>query len=456
MNRMERTVISRSRYDAIVVGARCAGAATAMLLARQGLRVLAVDRGSYGADTLSTHALMRGGVVQLQRWGLLPAVLAAGTPPIRTVTFDYAGDEVVIPIATRDGVDALVAPRRTVLDRILVDAAAAAGTEVVHGLRATGLIHRDDGRVTGVVLAGDDGDVHRVFADVVVGADGLRSTVAKLAGARVYRHGRYATGVVYGYWHGLGVDGYRWYYRPGLSAGAIATNDGLTCLFASAPARDFPSVFAGNVESGYLHALEQVAPDLAARLGSARRVGRLSGFSGQTGFFRHCWGPGWVLVGDAGYFKDPLTAHGITDALRDAELSARAVLAGSDQALQDYQATRDELAGGLFDVTDAVASFEWDMRSVRDLHKSLAREMSRESETLAGWSSPEAVTAAKMGPFPAQARCPQPAPAPISPSSSSPTPTDGRVRSTNWSRSSMPSSGAWPAPSDAAEVKRTA
>ena len=113
----------RPHYDAVIVGARAAGAATAMLLARAGLRVLVVDRSRYGADTLSTHALMRGGVLQLHRWGLLDRVVDAGTPPIRHTTFHYATTS-IITIKPSHGVDALYAPRRTLLDPVLVDAAA--------------------------------------------------------------------------------------------------------------------------------------------------------------------------------------------------------------------------------------------------------------------------------------------------------------------------------------------
>jgi flavin-dependent dehydrogenase len=141
----------RSRPDVVVVGARAAGAATAMLLARAGLRVVVVDRGRYGADTLSTHALMRGAVVQLHRWGLLDRIIAAGTPPIRRTTFRYANDEIEIPIKASHGVDALYAPRRTVLDPILVDAAQEAGAEVRFSTTVTGLSRATDGRVTGVI-----------------------------------------------------------------------------------------------------------------------------------------------------------------------------------------------------------------------------------------------------------------------------------------------------------------
>src|SRR6186713_2598925 len=160
-----------AKYDVVVIGARCAGAATAMLLARAGHRVLVVDRGRYGTDTLSTHALMRGAVVQLHRWGVLPAVIAAGTTPVRQATFYYGDESTSVPIAPRDGIEALYAPRRYVLDRLLVDAAGAAGADVVFGVRLKELQRAGNGRVIGVVLEDETGHVHRVASSVVVGAD---------------------------------------------------------------------------------------------------------------------------------------------------------------------------------------------------------------------------------------------------------------------------------------------
>src|SRR5262245_53570458 len=160
-----------------------------MLHARAGHRVLVVDRGRYGTDTLSTHALMRGAILQLHRWNVLPAVIAAGTPPVRQATFFYGAESISVPIKPRDGVDALYAPRRHLLDRLVVDAATDAGADVVYGMRLKALQRSQTGRVTGVVLEDDSGAVHHVSARMVIGADGLHSTVARLAGARVYRAG---------------------------------------------------------------------------------------------------------------------------------------------------------------------------------------------------------------------------------------------------------------------------
>ena len=385
----------RTQYDVIIVGARCAGAATAMLLARAGHRVLMVDRGRYGTDALSTHALMRGAVVQLHRWFVLPAVIAAGTPPVRQATFFYGADSVTVPIKPREGIDALYAPRRHVLDRLLVDAARAAGADVRFGVRVRLLERSDTGRVTGVVLEDEDGHVERVESRVVVGADGLRSTVARLAGAAIYREGHHATATMYGHWslgplqsperptYGSTIGGYEWYFAPGLSGGAIPTNDGEVCVFVSVPAHAFTSLFTHQPERAFLEVLSELAPTLAEQVARAGRT-HLRGFPGHAGFFRRSYGPGWALVGDAGYFKDPLTSHGITDALRDAELLAEAIDAGSDVALADYQEQRDAASIDLFEATDTIASFGWNLTDVRGLHEKLAKAMSREVKQLVG------------------------------------------------------------------------
>ena len=380
---MIQSTIPTSRCDVIVVGARCAGAATAMLLARAGRRVLMIDRGRYGTDMLSTHALMRGAVTQLHRWQILPSIVAADTTPVRLATFFYGDEPVSFPIAPRDGIDALYAPRRYVLDRLLVDAASTAGADVVYGCQLKGLQRSETGRVTGAILEDEFGHVHRVTSRLVVGADGLRSTVARLAAAPTYRVGQHATATLYGHWSGLDVSGYEWYFLPGVGAGAIPTNAGDTCVFVTVPAADFSGLVSDQPGRAFSELLAKAAPGLAEQVG---RVGesRLRGFSGHPGFFRRASGPGWALVGDAGYFKDPLTAHGITDAFRDAELLASAIVAGSDDALVEYQEERDAASLELFEITDAIASFIWDLNGVRVMHEALAKAMSREVKRLAG------------------------------------------------------------------------
>jgi flavin-dependent dehydrogenase len=376
--------IRAAQYDVVIVGARCAGAAAAMLMARHGLRVLAIDRGRYGSDTLSTHALMRGAVQQLHRWGVLPDVLRAGTPPVRRTTFFYDGEALGVPIKPRDGIDGLYAPRRAVLDRILVDAALESGATIRHDTRLVQLLRSAAGRVCGVIVDHDDAGEEQITADLVVGADGMRSTVAKLVGAQTYRTGRHASGTVYGHWLGLEADGYEWHYRLGAGAGVIPSNGGASCVFVTVPAGRFAAEFRGSVPAGFQRVLSDVAPDLGSAVERAGRVGSLQGFAGQTGFFRQSWGPGWALVGDAGYFKDPFTAHGITDALRDAELLATAAARGSDD-FAEYQRSRDSHSSELFELTDDIASFAWDMPRLRALHERLAAAMSAEVKSLSGF-----------------------------------------------------------------------
>ena len=221
--------------DVVVVGARAAGASTAMLAARAGLSVLLLDRDRPDADTLSTHALMRGGVVQLARWNLLDQIVAAGTPAIRHTTFHYTGADVTLSIKPSAGVDALYAPRRTLLDPLLVDAARAAGAVVRHRIAVVGLRRDDRGRVTGVEIRDRDGRIATVHARLVVGADGRRSTIARLAAAPLTHATTHTSAFVYGYWSDLDADGYEWAYRPGAAAGFIPTNHDQTCVFASGP-----------------------------------------------------------------------------------------------------------------------------------------------------------------------------------------------------------------------------
>jgi len=341
-----------------------------------------VDRGSYGTDTLSTHALMRAGVLQLARWGLLERIEAEGTPRVRRTVFHYEDEVIDIPIKPRDGVPALFAPRRTVLDRVLVDAAVESGAEVRHHVRLAELLRGAGGWVEGAVLEDVDGTTRAVRAGTVIGADGLRSTVASLVHAPKTRQGRHAAASIYGYWSDLDVDGYHWHWGPAAAAGAIPTNGGEVLLFVGVSAQRFADEVRADVPRGYRRILEEVAPELAERLGGARLAESLHGFPGHPGYLRRPWGPGWALVGDAAYFKDPITAHGISDALRDAELLARAVAEGTDGALARYEAVRDALSTALFDVTDRIASVAWDTAELKALHQALSDEMKREVEAV--------------------------------------------------------------------------
>jgi len=372
------------RYDAVIAGARCAGAATALLIARAGGRVLVLDQGAYGSDTLSTHALMRGAVVQLQRWGVLPAIEAANTPPIRTTTFSYTDRDITVAIEPKHGVSALYAPRRALLDRVLADAAVAAGVDIRYHSAVEEVAYDAHGRACGVV-ARENGTIQRIAADLVVGADGRHSTIARRVGAATLREARHATGVLYTYWTGLDEgDGYYWGYRQGVSVGLIPTNDGATCLFVSVPWARFQNELQGAAPAAYHRFIRSGFPAIDRRLRAGRPTEAVRGFAGQLGYIRQGSGPGWALVGDAGYFKDPLTAHGITDALRDAELLARAAIRGTADAFAEYENLRLDLSSRLFEVTDQIASFAWTDDEVQALHRALSAEMTREVRTLVG------------------------------------------------------------------------
>jgi 2-polyprenyl-6-methoxyphenol hydroxylase-like FAD-dependent oxidoreductase len=374
-------------WDAVIVGARVAGASTALLLARAGLRVLVVDRARRGSDTLSTHALMRGGVLLLRRWDLLDRVVATGAPPVRRVTFHYGADSMPITLKPYAGVDALYAPRRTVLDSLLVDAAEAAGAEFRFGLTLTDLLSRR-GRVVGVVLRDRGGNAWTERADLVVGADGRNSAVAARVGAPTRMTGTHGAAYAYGYWPAEDLDGYSWYYGDGLSAGVIPTNGGQACIFVAGPPGVLAAATRGRrpavAQRSLLSRLDGQLADLVA----APPDGGVRIFRGLPARLRGAYGSGWALVGDAGWWKDPLSTHGITDALRDAESLTAAVVAGAASeratgiAMAGYSTQRDRAALAMHPIVDRLASHEWDLPEARRLLRGLSSVMADEVDAL--------------------------------------------------------------------------
>jgi 2-polyprenyl-6-methoxyphenol hydroxylase-like FAD-dependent oxidoreductase len=369
-------------YDVVVVGARAAGASTAMLLARRGLRVLAVDRSAYGSDTLSTHAISIAGVHLLDRWGVLDRIRDAGTPVSRAVVFNYGAERVRIDIPARGGVDGLYNPRRTLLDATLVDHAVAAGADVRHGVSVAALTRTADGRVDGVELE-VDGERRRIAARWVVGADGMRSRVAAQVGAPTTYEEPTGAADIYSYWTGLRSDVMENFYEPGRAAGIIPTNDGAAVVWVGLSPAAFRDVARGNLAPTY-HALIGTFPELVERLHKATRVGGYRGFPGTPGYLRQPYGPGWALVGDASYFKDPVGAHGITDAFIGATLLsdaiADAVICGVDEdaALEGYRAARDEMAAAMMPPTVAIAGLGDDMGAVKQAFIDMAAAMREE------------------------------------------------------------------------------
>ncbi|MGK5682629.1 NAD(P)/FAD-dependent oxidoreductase [Actinoplanes sp. URMC 104] len=342
-------------FDVIVVGARCAGAPTAMLLARRGYRTLLVDRATFPSDTVSTHVIHPPGAAALQRWGLLEQVAATGCPPVGRYSFDFGPVTLAGAPGTEESPYAY-APRRTLLDKILVDAAAAAGAEVREGFGVEEVLV-EDGRVVGI--RGGDGVVER--ARVVVGADGRNSVVAKTVRPEVYEEHPPLAVAYYSYYSNLPTSSFEAYIRPGRSWAVCPTNDGLTMVIGGWPYAEL-AAHRNDVEGELMAAFAQ-APAFAERIRDAKREERFAG-TAVPNYFRTPYGPGWALVGDAGYNRDFITAQGITDAFLDAEGLADALdatLGGGEAygtALASYQSRRDTRAMPAYHMTLQIASLQ--------------------------------------------------------------------------------------------------
>jgi 2-polyprenyl-6-methoxyphenol hydroxylase-like FAD-dependent oxidoreductase len=348
------TQVARRNYDAIIVGARCAGAATAMLLAGRGYSVLLVDRASFPSDTVSTQVIHPPGLTLLRRWGLLDELVATGCPWLPTYTFDFGPVVITGTPMTTDDTGAF-APRRIVLDELLVRAAEKAGATLREGFSVAELIIEGD-RVVGVRGHERSGREICEYARVVIGADGVHSRVAEQVNAPRY-HERPVLGTAYyAYWSGVPTTGVRWAIRPGRGFGLIPTNDDLTVVLAAWPQAEV----AGVKRDLQAHYRREVTSALGDWLDGGRQETRVVG-EGIPGRFRQPYGPGWALVGDAGYVKDPVTGQGISDAFHDAELCADALHAvwqagrDYDTALREYQQQRDERVLPMYELTGQLA-----------------------------------------------------------------------------------------------------
>ncbi|MFE2457242.1 NAD(P)/FAD-dependent oxidoreductase [Streptomyces sp. NPDC059402] len=380
-------------YDVVVVGARCGGAPAARLLAGQGLRVLLLDRGARGSDKLSTLYVHQPGVAFLRAWGVLDEVRATGAPPITGLTYRVRDVVLHAPGPSVGGGNEAYAPRRGDLDAILCRAAEAAGVDVVHEASVTELVH-ERARPAGVRYR-KAGRWHEARADLVVGADGLRSTVAGLVPAESYAVHPKLSCCVYGYWTGLDA-GFEQHQGDGLWVGVIPTAGAhvVACYFRQS---EFARVRI-DVEGAHERCLRAAAPSVAERLAGAERVGRLIGMGDQQNYFRTASGPGWALVGDAGHHKDSLTARGITDAFVQADLLARAVAeAGSlrparlDAHLAAYARERDRRMMPFYRSTLAVARLDVEAERLAELrHIAASPELcARYGAAVAGALTPE-------------------------------------------------------------------
>jgi flavin-dependent dehydrogenase len=347
-------------YDAIVIGARCAGSPTAMLLARRGYRVLLLDRCTFPSDTFRNHFIQHSGAVLLHRWALLERVAASNCPPIRTIITDLGDGPLAEPIESSAGVSGTYAPRRVVLDAILADAAVAAGAE----LRERFTVHEllwEAGRVVGIRGSARGGAVVTEHARIVIGADGAHSIVARAVQAPRYHEHPALTFGYFSYFSAVPVQGNEVWLRPSRAYINFATNDGLTCVAIQAPVGGF-AAFRADIAGNFFRTLDQV-PELAARVRAGQRAERWYGTADLPNFFRRPHGPGWALVGDAGYHKDPILAQGISDAFRDAELLAEAIDAGFlgraplGDALAMYEQRRNAAALPAYEANLAAANF---------------------------------------------------------------------------------------------------
>jgi 2-polyprenyl-6-methoxyphenol hydroxylase-like FAD-dependent oxidoreductase len=334
-------------YDAIIVGARCAGSPTAMLLARKGHRVLVLDRDEFPSDIMSTHFIQPTGTLALERWGLLDELIATGCPPLDHITVTL-GDMTMVPPKQPGMPDATYCPRRTVLDKILVDAAREAGAEVREGVSVQELIFDGD-RVTGVHARSRDGVTVDEEARVVVGADGIHSFVARGVDAPEYNTHDAMNCGYYSYWSNLDSQGAQLCLSGKTGLLAFPTHDNMVCLAIMRPIADFKE-FRSDIDGHFRRCVKEALPMIGDQLDSAKRQESYVGTADTRNYFRKPYGPGWALVGDAGYHRDPVTGLGIADAFRDAELLATALDAGFsgkqpiEDALAGYETQRNDAA----------------------------------------------------------------------------------------------------------------
>jgi len=329
-------------HDVIVIGARCAGAATAMLAAQRGYRVLLVDRARFPSDIPHGHFIHRLGPRRLRDWGLLRAVTAV-CPAVTTMTMDLGDFPLVGRDLEVDGVPVGLGPRRRDLDAVLLRSAIDAGVELREGFSVTG-VRTDRGRVIGIRGHDADGSTVDESAAITIGADGRRSPFARMIGARTLEEEPALTFWYFSYWSGMPDRGLELIVRDDAAIFTFPTGSELIAVFVAWRREALDRVRA-DVEGAFYEVADR-APEFAARLRNGQREERFYGATDLANFVREAHGPGWALVGDAACHKDPMMALGICDAFRDAELLAQAVEAGLsgscsvDEALARYDRQR--------------------------------------------------------------------------------------------------------------------
>jgi flavin-dependent dehydrogenase len=338
-------------YDVVVVGSRIAGATLATQLAESGLRVVAVDRASFPSDTVSTHVVYPNTLARFDRLGVLDEILAHGPPPLYTV-WHHGGRMFTAAHTPEAGRDWALCVRRITLDAILVDRARAAGAEVLEGFTVRGLVGTGtaDDPISGVV-GQHDGRERTLQAPLVVGADGSRSTVARLVGARRRLIVPTESMMLFGYWTGMPErNAQEFFFEPPWLGTHFPTDDGVHLVILFGPVEEFP---AGSRDELYRRKIGSIAL-LGDRLAGASQVGRTIGTTQLDGFYRDAAGPGWVLLGDAGHFKHPAAVQGIADAVQGAEVLAQMIVAGTQQ--REFEPWRDAETREMFAFSRFVAA----------------------------------------------------------------------------------------------------
>ncbi|HKH22031.1 MAG TPA: NAD(P)/FAD-dependent oxidoreductase [Solirubrobacterales bacterium] len=340
--------------DAVIVGARCAGSTLAIALAERGWDVLVVDRDTFPSETVSTHFIYPNTLARFAQLGVLDRLLAAHDVPFLQSRIVGLGHEVAGAYTSIDGFDKGIGPRRSAMDKAIVETALAAGAEGRFGERVVDLIGSgtEDDPASGVVL--ENGD--HVRARWIFGADGRGSTVAGRLGVEKERSNQGELGFLWAYWRGIPNDGYGTLIaREDAVGNRWAIEDGLHMLIAGGPP-DFTKGTARERRQRYLEGLrslpELIEPELLERAEPVTDI-TVAPESLMRGFFRRPTGPGWALLGDASHFKHPGTAQGISDAVEQALYIAEH-LSGSKPSLDDYEAWRDGRAAEHYDW-----SFAW-------------------------------------------------------------------------------------------------
>jgi flavin-dependent dehydrogenase len=348
-------------YDVIVIGARCAGSPTAMLLARKGYKVLLVDKAEFPSDTISTHIIFPPGEERLKHWGLLEKVKATNCPVINDIGFNPGPFELIGAPPSPAGIHGIIAPRRILLDKILLDAAVDAGAEARENCLVEEIIV-ESGTVKGIRCKIKGGLSVVEKARIVIGADGRNSLLAKSVNAEKYIDRPILACWYYTYWSGVNTKYLYLYSKPNCAFGTIPTNDGLTCITLAIAASEFHQ-FRSDIEGNYMKTIA-LSEELAEIVNRGKREERFFAMSDLPNFFRQSYGPGWALAGDAGYHKDPITGQGISDAFYAADNLSEAIDAGfsgresMETAMAAYQKNRDEKSMPMFGLTCDWASMQ--------------------------------------------------------------------------------------------------